>query len=330
MSVPAVSVVVCTYNRIHQLEAALASIARQELGEGDTCEVVVVDDGSTDGTAERVAALSKNFPVPLRCVRQRESVKGVAAARNLGVETATGAWVAFFDDDRQAEHDWLAQLLAVARASDAACVGGPIRVRLPVTEHMALGPVSRGLLREHPVHGAPAPFNGKDLPSTGNLLVRRGVFKIVGLFNPKARSGEETDFVLRVREAGMAVYSAPGAVVWHVVPPYRLRREYLRRVSQRWGSNFAVRDLHHGGLLLTLANVAARFCFCFGYCLPRLVWFRLHRRQDAVLDERCRHWRFEGYVRRTLASLAPRLFAQRRFFDHLDFRGEREFFHPRH
>ena len=88
-----VTVVIPTRNRWPVLrDAALRAASCQE---GVDCEIVVVDDGSVDGTADRVAEL---VDPRLRVVRHERSL-GVARARNAGIDAACGVWIAFLDDD---------------------------------------------------------------------------------------------------------------------------------------------------------------------------------------------------------------------------------------
>ena len=89
---PKLSVIVPTHNRWHFLARALASVLSQS--EGDL-EVLVVDDGSSDETPERLAAISDPRARALR----QEPNQGVAAARNRGITEARAQWVAFLDDD---------------------------------------------------------------------------------------------------------------------------------------------------------------------------------------------------------------------------------------
>jgi glycosyltransferase involved in cell wall biosynthesis len=108
-----VSVVVPTRNRSSFLARSLSSILRQS---HPWIEVLVVDDGSDDGTADYLSAVTDTRVRPLRNDRPR----GVAAARNRGLAAATGAWVAFVDDDDLWAPDKLArQLQALARVPDA-------------------------------------------------------------------------------------------------------------------------------------------------------------------------------------------------------------------
>jgi GT2 family glycosyltransferase len=97
-----ISVVIPTYNRMDLLSRVLEAIETQR--EAPAYEVVVVDDGSSDGTADRLARSS--FPFPVRVVSQ--SNRGPAAARNRGIDLATGRIIAFLGDDTIPEPDWLA------------------------------------------------------------------------------------------------------------------------------------------------------------------------------------------------------------------------------
>lgn len=116
---PDVTAVVPTRNRREVLALTLGSILAQK---GVDLEVVVVDEGSTDGTAAALAAVDD---ARLRVVRHDEA-RGLAAARNAGLEAATSPWVAFCDDDDLWAPDKLrAQLDAVADLPGArwACTG---------------------------------------------------------------------------------------------------------------------------------------------------------------------------------------------------------------
>ena len=97
-----VSVVIPTYNRLDTLPEVLAAIEGQQAP--FAWELVVVDDGSTDGTGGWLAG--RRFPIPARVVSQPN--RGPAAARNAGVTAARGELVAFLGDDTVPSPGWLA------------------------------------------------------------------------------------------------------------------------------------------------------------------------------------------------------------------------------
>lgn len=94
MTQPAVSVIVPTYNRAALLPRALASITAQTFGDW---EIILVDDGSTDGTATLAAGFARRLGDRFRYLWQPNA--GASAARNTGIDAARGAFVAFLDSD---------------------------------------------------------------------------------------------------------------------------------------------------------------------------------------------------------------------------------------
>src|SRR5688500_4978258 len=112
MSVPLISVVVCTYNRAGMLADALASLAAQQMDGRFEYEVLVVDNASTDETPAIIANAAQAADGLIRGVR--EPMQGIVPARNCGLREARGQWIAFFNDDQIAELNWLAELFAMA------------------------------------------------------------------------------------------------------------------------------------------------------------------------------------------------------------------------
>src|ERR1700758_2302401 len=87
---PLVSVIIPTFNRVHLLPQALGSVFAQNYR---PIEVIVVDDGSTDGTSD---LLLRDWP---QVVRIRQPQRGVSAARNTGIARSSGSFLAFLDSD---------------------------------------------------------------------------------------------------------------------------------------------------------------------------------------------------------------------------------------
>ncbi len=324
MTPESLSVVICTLNRADSLRRALETVIGQAPEDFET-EVVVVDDGSTDSTRDVVEELARNSVLPVRYVRE-DSKAGIAVARNRGVNEARGQWIVFFDDDQLAASDWIKQLMAVAAEKSALIAGGARKLDVPEDLLSRLGPVCRSVLGENLYPPQPEKLTGKDLPTTGNLLIAKKIFETVGVFDTRlTSSGEDADLIHRARAAGFEVWTAPKAMVAHMIPRYRLEPAYFRWVSLRWGNQFARFDIKRGKACLA-AGAVARLGQALLVNVPKLLAARLKGDAAAALDAQCLLWRALGYVRTAFALMAPRVFPQRRFLAELEFRSERDLF----
>ena len=180
---PRISVVIPAFNAELYLAEAIQSVLAQGI---PGIQVVVVDDGSTDGTAAVAAAFGAQ--VALIC----RPNAGIGAARNAGVERAAGNLLAFLDADDVWPAGSLAGRLAVLDADPGA----------------------------DGVFGMVQEFRdgGDDLPPqaggvAGALLVRRAKYEVVGRFDQGLRVGEFIDWMARAHEAGLKFRSVPGVVL---------------------------------------------------------------------------------------------------------------------
>lgn len=215
---PQVSIVVATYQRrrlVRRLvEAALAQ-------EGVDHEVVVVDNGSTDGTADELARLVAADTTGRLRVERIEVNHGPGRARNLGWRSARAPLVAFTDDDCVPTAGWAAAL--VAAAEDADVVQGRT---LPLPD----APARSYWARSQSIEG------WTDRYETCNLLVRTADVAAVGGFDERfaVAMGEDTDLGLRLVDHGVRTTYAPAALVHHEVWD-RSWMDHLRERS-RWAA----------------------------------------------------------------------------------------------
>ena len=318
-----VTVVVCTFNRAELLRAALTSLYALETGGRLRYEVLVVDNASSDATPEVIAQRCAASPVPMRGVR--ESRPGVAAARNRGIAAVETPWIAFFDDDQQAEPRWLLELAKAAEETGGLCLGGPAIPLLPPSCPAELVPALQQLTM-HPERYPTVHRCRRDtVMGTGNIMIHRDVFQRIGTFNETLReAGEDSDLCWRMHEAGIELWHVPQARVLHSIEPSRVEEPHLRWTAQRAGLNFARHDLKQFGALGLLTRAAGRLALLLGVRLPRYLWAVLRRDAGEKLLLRCRVWRNKAYFRATLHLLAPALFPQRAFVAALDFRSERD------
>ncbi len=108
-----VSVIVPAYNVASKIQRCLTSLCKQTYPK---LEIIVIDDGSTDGTAEIIRNMAKRDE-RIRCITQKN--KGVAAARNKGLEAAHGAYIAFCDGDDYVSPDYIGKLVECRKKRDA-------------------------------------------------------------------------------------------------------------------------------------------------------------------------------------------------------------------
>ncbi|MCW1883962.1 glycosyltransferase [Luteolibacter flavescens] len=195
------SVIVCTRNGASRIAACLESLRHQTL---PAHEVIVVDDGSTDGTTDLVA---RGFP-EVRLLTLEPG--GLSAARNAGADAATGEILAFTDDDCEADPDWLAGLAdAFDKGWDAA--GGPNLPPPPKSDAEAIVTAAPGA----PSHVMLDDVEAEHLPGC-NIAVLRTAYFETGGFDPQfTTAGDDVDFCWRLRDKGFRLGFAPTAFVWH-------------------------------------------------------------------------------------------------------------------
>ncbi len=222
-----VSVIVPTYNRRALLAESLASLGAEE---GVDYEIVVVDDGSTDGTAAWLATLGDPR---IRVLSGAHA--GIAAARNRGLAAARGAIVAFHDSDDLALPGRLARPLAYLRAHpdvDLVVQNGVIEtdgqrepwVRPAVAQVLGRGPL-----------GVAEIFRW-NLGQLQGVCVRRRALEAVGGFDPAFDVLEDLDLVLRLAVRFRAVFlDAPAFVYRRHAASASADRTRLREAAIRLG-----------------------------------------------------------------------------------------------
>ncbi|MGZ5023241.1 MAG: glycosyltransferase [Chthoniobacterales bacterium] len=209
---PSVSVIVCSYNGARTLPACLDSLGTLDY---PNYEVILVDDGSTDNTAE----IAARYP-QVKFIQQKNH--GLSHARNTGARAARGEVLAYTDSDCMADRDWLYFLINTLLSGNYAGVGGP-NVPPPAQDWIqacvaaAPGGPSHVLLTDTVAEHIPG----------CNMAWYRWAFDNVGGFDVDYhKAGDDVDFCWRVQQSGHEVAFSPSAVVWH-------HRRFTLRAFQR-------------------------------------------------------------------------------------------------
>lgn len=245
---PRLTVVIPTYNRVDRLRRVLTALAGQAARE--PFEVVVVSDGSTDGTDEYLA--SDALPIDVTAVSQANS--GPAVARNRGIETAGGDLIVFIDDDLVPSPTMLAEHLAAHDSlGDDVVVIGPM-TDPPDHDFSPWTDWEQRMLRKQydAMERGDYPATARQF-YTGNASVRREHLLAAGCFDPRFRRMEDLELAYRLDELGLRWQFVPAAIGFH----YAERSyEAWRQIGHDYGRNDVLfgRDQGHAQVLDMIAS----------------------------------------------------------------------------
>jgi glycosyltransferase involved in cell wall biosynthesis len=207
-----ISLIICTRNRADQLTRCLEYVDALEQPPGNS-ELVLVDNGSTDISPAIIREFKARARMPVLDVY--EPRPGLARARNAGLARASGAILAFTDDDCYVRSDFLLQMIRCFEQPAIGYVGGRVVLHDPSDALVAIKdcPAPR---RFEPYHALPA-----GVIHGANMAVLRTALKAVGGFDPllgagtPLRAGEDIEFLARLCWAGWTGLYDPGPSVAH-------------------------------------------------------------------------------------------------------------------
>ena len=232
-----ITVVICTYNNASLLDRTLAKIEQQKVDENITWSVLIVDNNCTDKTTDVVNKYLSSGTIPgLRLVT--ESRQGLAYARRRAVAEINGELIAFVDDDCLLTSDWVQQAVEFCRQyPQAGAVGSQVKLCWevkPKEEFLHF----QGYLASYDDGDIP-----RQLPSTGGtylvgagLLVRKNALEasgwldkitLVGRQGKVLTAGDDTEMVLRIRNAGYQLWYNPMMKLQHYIPQRRTSINYF-------------------------------------------------------------------------------------------------------
>ena len=285
------SVAIPTYNGAKRLATVLESLRWQLNTYELSWEVIVIDNNSTDNTADLVNQYQRQWDphVPLRY--GFEPKQGAAYARQRAIKMATSPLIGFLDDDTLPDMTWIVSAYRFAQKHpQAGVIASRIRGNFETTppknfERIAslLALTERG---SQPLMYAP---QQKVIPPSAGMVVRRQAWidnvpeelVLTGRTSCSMLTGEDTESILHIQQAGWEVWYNPRMRLKHQIPSSRLTRQYLRKLCCGIGlSRYRTRMLSVEPwqrplmLFLYLANDARKILH---HCL--------RYRQDVVYDD---------------------------------------------
>jgi glycosyltransferase involved in cell wall biosynthesis len=239
------TVAIPTYNGASRLPKLLDKL-RQQKGLGQiSWEIIVIDNNSTDDTAQLVANYQTNgfFALPLRyCF---ETQQGLAFARQRAIQEAKGTFVGFLDDDNLPTPDWIAAAYAFGQAHPhAGAYSGQIHGEFEVEPPQDFEKIQAFLaIREH--GDQPQLFEPENLrlpPGAGLVVRKRAWFEsvpihpvLVGRVGKTKVAGDDYEVLLYMHKAGWEIWYHPGLHIYHQIPRWRLERDYLLSIARGCG-----------------------------------------------------------------------------------------------
>lgn len=237
---PELSVVVPTFNRKHVLRLCLAALAFQTLP-ANRWEVIVVDDGSTDGTGD--FCRDSLFPFSLQYIRRQN--QGAGGARRAGVEVARGEFVLLINDDTIASSTLLSEHLRAHRANPhehSAVLGNFVPSEACAGRALSLW-VNTSPFFFPQQNLKPGLFSDAALFVTCNLSVPREAVVTAGNFDPSFRVAEDTELGARLLQLGYRVRYHPSSAATHEHGRFTTQ-DLLRRARAYGAADWKLFQLH--------------------------------------------------------------------------------------
>ena len=168
-----ISVITPSYNRASELEHLLKSLSAQSI-DHNVFELIISDDGSTDGTKEYIKSIQNEFQFSLSCVSQKNL--GPGSARNNGVKNSKGELIVFIDSDCEAASNWLEVIFNAYKNNDFDAFGGPDEAKdnfLPI--QIAINFSMTSFLTTGGIRGHNKNMISKFFPRSHNMGVKKNI-----------------------------------------------------------------------------------------------------------------------------------------------------------
>ncbi|MEA5569493.1 hormogonium polysaccharide biosynthesis glycosyltransferase HpsE [Calothrix sp. UHCC 0171] len=231
------TIAIPTYNGSARLPELLERLKKQINTDNLSWEIIVIDNNSTDNTAEVVKSYQANWRFPYALKYCFEAEQGAAYARKRAIKEAKGEIIGFLDDDNYPEPDWVAQAYIFGKQNPqigayASQIHPAWEVEPPtnfqrITPFLAI--TERGdipLLYDK---------NKKLLPPSAGLVIRKQAWInsvpekpiLTGRANGNMLTGEDTEMLSYIQKSGWEIWYNPKMEIYHQIPKWRLSKDYL-------------------------------------------------------------------------------------------------------
>ena len=228
---PVISIVTPTFNRKDELAHLITSLNDQTL-EPKYFEMIICDDGSTDGTKEHIKKWQMDVQFDIIYIFQKNL--GPSVARNKAVESSSGELIVFTDSDCEADKNWLKHIYDSYKKDNFDAFGGPDMAKddfLPIQKAINFSMTS--FFTTGGIRGHNSKMIAKFYPRTHNMGIKKKIFLKIGGFS-SLRFGEDIELSNRVHKSGSNVKLLEQAIVYH-----RRRTSLIKFFKQVYNSGVA-------------------------------------------------------------------------------------------
>ncbi len=304
-----ISILICTRNRADSLRQTLDSLFCRNNPQLPEWEAVVVDNDSDDHTAQVCRDFRERFPGHFRFLVEKKP--GKSNALNTAIAAARGDILAFTDDDVLCAPGYLQGIRTVFDRYPADGVQGRILLDCEGGHPEWLDSYLGVILGWRDCGGEVIDLDGTLFG--GNMVVQAEVFQKIGGFSPELGPGgvghaEDTEFSLRMRQAGCRLIYAPQILVWHRLPRKRLTRALLRKGffsngrAQAYFAPLPV-SLFRFGLYLVKESISKEVAAIWHLCAGRpALALRCQCDARSLAGWFWQHWLFKRGVPRRLSG----------------------------
>lgn len=303
---PAVSFIICTYNRASYLEDTLSSLL--EFSNTDfRYELVVIDNNSKDNThsvAKKYRTMAARNEIELNYYKELN--QGLSYARNRGIEESKARNLVFFDDDIRATKSLIPSWCTFfEQYPDAVAAGGKIHVQFDAPRPEWMSYFLLPLLGHHDLGDTPKKYPPNKYPFGGNMGFRKSLFEKTGLFNTdlgrkgkELNAAEEKELFIRIRKLSTPIYYLPNAFLYHRVDSSRLTVEFIRKQAMGLGRSMKLQlqDSTFTTFLKTWMIEAGKFLATIPIALGYILGLKSAK---AKMLFRFRRWIWLGYKSQT-------------------------------
>lgn len=230
-----VTVAICTHNRAKDTEEAIESVIIQNFDKKEI-EIIVIDNRSTDNTAQVVKGLQQRHGPRVRYIL--EDKLGLSVARNRAIGEANGEYILFLDDDALASSHWVRHIVDVfERDKTIGCVGGKIDPIWETEEPDWIPEEYRAVFTILDYSNGVMEMPSPSIPYGANVAFRKSVFEHIqpfredlGRVGTNLLSSEESELIARLRERYKVYYTSYASVKHKIAKERTTKKWFLKRI----------------------------------------------------------------------------------------------------